>query len=379
MSASVLDRAALYYPYIHIEPDKVNWLKATLLCFPQIRRMIPAGFPRNDAPEIQDFQREKNAHGDALLGDEELDMDVYNSTARLAQDRLLSKLEQHEDLILRRFSKKVTAKPYDYKIYRGKVHDGIWEFLLKHELGNVAEGSKENPFSFNVQPDLGEAIMSTIAIALARAKGLDIVTSDSEIHNALVIQSEDEVFDALLNLRAPRNDVSDAEKVDELAQVVIKTRFDVQRLTAAQIAELHKQGKNLIAFKQALMPIATQISSATDKGEREELFRRKANEVIEKWEGYKSGLPGFAMAALVEAQDTKPPEYAMSMIATGTAAWMPIVGIGIAVGVLAYKGYKIVKTFKEGTANPFNYLTQIQTNGAVLVGAPNLPGEVETN
>src|ERR1051325_8817820 len=166
--STVLDRDALHYPYIHIEPDKLNWLKATLLCCPQIRRMIPVGFPRNDAPEIQDFQREKNAHGDALVGDEYLNMDMHDSTAKLAQDRLLYKLEQHEDLIVRRFSKKVSVNQYDYKIYRGKVHDGIWEFLLKHELGNVAEGPKENPFSFNVQPDLGEAIMSTIAIALAR-------------------------------------------------------------------------------------------------------------------------------------------------------------------------------------------------------------------
>jgi hypothetical protein len=45
---------ALYYPYIHIRD--VNWLKGTLLLFPQVRRMIPYGnFTPDDSPEIRAF------------------------------------------------------------------------------------------------------------------------------------------------------------------------------------------------------------------------------------------------------------------------------------------------------------------------------------
>ena len=43
MNAGVaLDRDALYYPFIHI--TDVNWLKATLLCFPRVRRMVPQSY-----------------------------------------------------------------------------------------------------------------------------------------------------------------------------------------------------------------------------------------------------------------------------------------------------------------------------------------------
>lgn len=105
MSSAVLDRAALYYPYIHIEPDKIDWLKATLLCFPQIRRTIPAGFDPNDAPEIWEFQREKNANGEVLFDSEYLDMSSESSAPKRAQERLLRKLRQLEQQIIERFSK----------------------------------------------------------------------------------------------------------------------------------------------------------------------------------------------------------------------------------------------------------------------------------
>ena len=48
MSAEVaLDRDALYYPFIHI--TDVNWLKATLLCFPGVRRMVPQSYVPTDS------------------------------------------------------------------------------------------------------------------------------------------------------------------------------------------------------------------------------------------------------------------------------------------------------------------------------------------
>jgi hypothetical protein len=54
-----LDRDALYYPYIHFRD--VNWLKATLLCFPQVRRMVPPEFSLNDSPEVAQFTALKGA------------------------------------------------------------------------------------------------------------------------------------------------------------------------------------------------------------------------------------------------------------------------------------------------------------------------------
>ncbi len=81
---------------------------------------------------------------------------------------------------------------------------------------------------------------------------------------------------------------------------MIRTKFDVSRLSAAQIAELHKEGKSLMEFKKALLPIAAQIPGIEDPEERERRFRQKADVVIDQWETYKGKLPGFAAAALSE-------------------------------------------------------------------------------
>ena len=40
------DRDALYYPVIHVR--NLDWLKATLLRFPQVRRVVPPDFQLND-------------------------------------------------------------------------------------------------------------------------------------------------------------------------------------------------------------------------------------------------------------------------------------------------------------------------------------------
>ena len=78
----VLDRDALYYPYIHI--TDVNWLKATLLSFPQVRRIVPRDFDLNDSEEVRPFRSGTGARGDPLLGDEPAE----HFSAYQAQERL---------------------------------------------------------------------------------------------------------------------------------------------------------------------------------------------------------------------------------------------------------------------------------------------------
>jgi hypothetical protein len=41
-----LQRPALYYPYIHIRSE--HWLKATLLCAPAVKRIVPDGYEPGD-------------------------------------------------------------------------------------------------------------------------------------------------------------------------------------------------------------------------------------------------------------------------------------------------------------------------------------------
>lgn len=91
----------LYYP--HIQIDDVNWLKATLLCFPQVRRIRPEFYAPDDAPEIIEFQRVTGTRGEPLLVDEYTRAEDTAFPVRNAQERLLRLLMQNEELILRKY------------------------------------------------------------------------------------------------------------------------------------------------------------------------------------------------------------------------------------------------------------------------------------
>ena len=96
---NALDRDALYYPYITI--DNVNWLKATLLCFPQVRRIIPSGYVPEDIAAIRPFLKIKGARGEPLLGN----MYPDTSSCNAEQERLARLISDELPTFRRRFSK----------------------------------------------------------------------------------------------------------------------------------------------------------------------------------------------------------------------------------------------------------------------------------
>jgi hypothetical protein len=55
----------LYYPYINVR--SINWLKATLLCFPHVLRMLPQEYIRRDSPEMREFSETEGVSGRPLL------------------------------------------------------------------------------------------------------------------------------------------------------------------------------------------------------------------------------------------------------------------------------------------------------------------------
>ena len=82
-AAIQFDRGALFYPYVHVRDD--NWLKATLLTFPYLERMVPPGFKVNDLELANAF-----ASRESRLGKSMLDLECAPRTGqmgRLAIDR----------------------------------------------------------------------------------------------------------------------------------------------------------------------------------------------------------------------------------------------------------------------------------------------------
>jgi hypothetical protein len=366
------DRNALYYPYIHIRD--VNWLKATLLCFSQVRRIVPPDFHLNDLDEIRPFREIRGARGEPLLVEEFTDMQGGDSPVYRAQQRLLRTLNEHEEFVQRRYSRQAAIRefpedPNAFQMHTGKMLRELADYLTSKKLAwlpKTIPNTWVDSRWLALHPDLGEAVLSVVAIAIARAKGLDIVTNSGRVHHAIAALDEDEVLDQLLQRGEGRQQATAAELTDELAEILLTTRFDVSQLTVQQIAELIKDGKDLRAFKSALVPIAQSLPDIADPEERERRLREKAQEVMEEWGKYRKSLPRFAIDALVDATELKMPDIATALLAGATGVAL-VSGWGLAIGLLTWKAVGVYRKFKERESDPLRFLSSVQRAGATLV------------
>jgi hypothetical protein len=378
-----LDRPALYYPYIHIRD--ANWLKATLLCFPQVRRMVPRHYPLKDLPEVAEFRGIEGIHGEPLLIEEPTD----DFPVDMAQYRLFQTFESHLDFLLGRYSQEQTEHEYQktnsFEMHIGKMYN-LLLFLEGHGLAwHDREEFREDWFSLH--PKLGEAIMSVMAIAIARDKGLDIVTPSRTIHRALASLDESAVVNNLLEryeqpMKLPAQDVA-LELVDELAEVVMTTSFDVSRLTPQQIGELAREGKGMQKFKNELLTLVAAYPDIPDPEERRKRLEYTANEVIKRWKNYKKSLPKYALEAMASGvKDIKAPDLVKTAI-SGSAAGLGVsaastalfaAGAGLGVALIVYSGLKVWNSYVEKKNNPYQYLSRLEKYGAVLT----LPAQVQS-
>jgi hypothetical protein len=208
--------------------------------------------------------------------------------------------------------------------------------------------------------------MATIAIAIANERGLDIVTSDDSAHRSVCTQKQADVFDELLGSARPAPPAVSPEGVDELAGVFVTTYFDVSKLTAQQIADLQKDGKDLRRFKDAILPIAQQIPDIPNPDERARRLRDAAGQVNSEWKKYKKSLPRFAADAIFDATEAKLPAGVSAIL--GAVAFLPFgLVAGIAVGLTTYAGWRIWRKFQENINSPYQYLNRIHQAGATLI------------
>ncbi len=160
--STTTERAALYYPYIHIRSE--HWLKATLLNFPKVYRMVPIG---NYFPEDEDNIKAYTA-GDLLD-----DIDTSCAPARDAQRELLAKLthREHEKKLLKRY-KRVTkrrAPREKYLIHAEKLDVNLKRYLLGNKLAwpDSDLQAKGHRNWLGLDANLGSAVMSTLTRSYA--------------------------------------------------------------------------------------------------------------------------------------------------------------------------------------------------------------------
>ncbi len=375
---SVLDRDALYYPRIHV--TNLDWLKATLLCFPQIRTMVPKGYAidygkhSDEASEIEKFRELKGARNEPLLKEETLDIQAVQEV----QKKLLTELQNNEPLILENYSRKTTERKFagetdQFVICESKFILELLDYLESKQLAWDPRSDYAKWNLYVVHPRLGETIMSLTAIAVAKDRGLDIVTSSGKLHHALATQNEQEVINSVLYRRYEQttpSPIQATELTDELAMMVMTTQFDVSLLSPEQIVELIQDGKDLRKFKRATREIAEKIPDIKNPEERMKRLKVAAEEVIDEWHSYRQSLPRFALDALTDAASISTPPIVTGLLA-GTAN--PVIlatGLGLGVFFISYKGYKIWRNYKDTATGPYQFLSRIEKAGASIVSKP---------
>jgi hypothetical protein len=367
-ASTALERDALYYPYIHI--TDINWLKSTLLCFPNVRRMVPTSYTPDDSKEVREFCEVTGPRGMPLL----TSVNLFSPGASRAELNLLARLQANDSFIRSRYSRSKTLQQYPnpanyFILHDEKIISQLCNYLVGSEgnddLAWRTAAPPERPTRSNVgqwlalHPVLGRAILSVKAISIADEFGLDIVTDSSFVHHSVVSTTEDDTFEELIGKPAAHRDPTPDDTLDDLAEVVMATNFDVSRLSAKQIADLLSDGKDLRKFKDELIPIAASIPTIKEPKERAQRLKAAADEVSEKWNKYRKSLPRFALEALVDATEVKWPDVANSLILGGSSAVMIGSGIGLGIFLVSYSGVKIWRKYKEVSSSPYAYLNRI--------------------
>jgi hypothetical protein len=363
----VVDRGALYYPFIHVRDD--NWLKATLLCFPFVDRMVPKGYEVNDGDVASFFAKAAGRSGRSMLGRR----DVGDPATEHARMVLLAKLTEdvREGRVVDRFSRQAARRRYEdgdnsFQIHEYKIGSALVDFLRTHDLA----WAPTNPVRGNarwwaVHPVLGEAIMSTNAVALANAHDLEIVTNDGPIHQSLLGSTADTVYDVLIRQQLFGLPRPTDEKVNDLVRFVIVSGFDLEKLSLEDVAELNQSRGDLSALKSELLAQLDDVGDVPDRDAWNDLLSVRAKEVVNEW-SERSSLKSLVRKADAGeiADDLKGSlqEIAPSVVTGGFATALVGAVPGLVVGVII-GAVQLVMKWRQ-SQRPYRFLSRLEKKGA---------------
>ncbi|HWB85013.1 MAG TPA: hypothetical protein VG675_12785 [Bryobacteraceae bacterium] len=369
-------RFALYYPYIHIR--SLNWLKATLLCFRQVRRIVPNNFTLRDLPVIQPFRNLAGPYG-PLLTVAQLDADgVKQSLARLHH-----KLEENLDRVVANYAQNIPEKyqagpeafEINKKILNASPGHVLADLLEKNGLGwYTRRDTLPDALDWlTVHPTLGSAIMTTLALSVSRLEGLDIVTPNPKVHQSLIATRESEIFDVLLGIDQPDSGSKPPVDAPELAQIVLTTGFDLTRLTPENIKNLLDEEKDLSRFLGVVNSFSSRIPAGLSAEERARRLKLEVDAVLSEWHEYHRKLPKFAREAIIEKAVEKVPEKLVEILPVATGATLAVHALGALPGLsVALVTAGGIRMYKE-RHGPYRFLNHVQKAVDHSIGSIYVP------
>lgn len=350
-------RPALYYPYIHIRSE--HWLKATLLCVPSVKRIVPTEYVPEDRSNILKYTQLKGPHGFLLQA-----VRSDSTASRAAQRRLTQKVEQHIDTIKALYQRSTAPGPDRYWIHDQKLSYALRNHLQQHELAwdsHDPHGHGDRQW-LALHPTLGSALMTTIGLSIAKAERLDVVTPSRRFHETLLATEEEDVFERLLTgKRARRVPLQQARH--DLGELVIALGTNLQALPAEAIPDL-QQSDRFIAFQKLIRQTAAVVNREGDSRDYRRELEQEAHDLIDAWRDSKRTFSRGVRQSVFE-QGARTAVLA-KVAATGHAV---AAGAGLSIFLVAQKVRQLRKTHG---GDPLHYLTQVRaaTDKGMLLRFP---------
>jgi hypothetical protein len=340
---------ALYYPYIHIRSEQ--WLKATLLTAPTVKRIVPENYTPEDEPNIVRYTTIAGPHGKLLQA-----VPSFTPAAHEAQLRLLEKLQEHAALIDAKYDHIHAPRGDEYWIHEAKFIGELLNHLKAHHLAWSSYHSHAYGHRtwYALHPVLGKAIMTTLGLSIAREQRYDIVTAEGAFHEALLATNAHDVFDELLRDGPNDTEQTRPQARQDLAQrVVFLTGINYEALRPESIPEL-QASTQFQSFQRILRAGASTIDVNVDADVYSAQVEEEANHIISAWHDIKRTLGKGVREALFDGALTLGTEVLKALSNPPGKTNLYIAG-GLLVYRLTTKGLQLAKDKNS----PYQYLSQV--------------------
>jgi hypothetical protein len=375
---------ALYYPYIHIRD--VNWLKATLLLFSQVKRMVPTNSTPADTPDVKLFTHFPSDM-EPLIAPAQLDSCRVIEAQKYLANKLLCDANNPE--FERAFGKETArqelpADGFGFQIHQSKLSRKLREALRESNL--AWKPGQFEPYSFSTEyielhPRVGQAVMATLAIACAKSEGLDIVgDSRSEgLHKCLLEKDSHSVYETWLNLDTRPPDPP-AATGRELFEFLVGFACDVSNLQPSDLAAMRADREPIRKLMSRLNEHAKNIDPMDEGPRRVEQFKDEATAILKAWRQDRANMSAFwrqffghgladAGVKFFEKVADKTVAGAglgaIPGLTFGSLAMSGIVGAaaGLSIGLVAHAGRSMAAIRKTERESLYRYLTLLGKAG----------------
>lgn len=381
-----MSREALYYPYIGIR--RIEWLKANLLMFDRVRRMTPYNIevvPGDDA-EVRAFIAAELLQPANLDGEscKRLQVELADEIARDSQS--VSFLERFGPAAAIR-TRNENNDTYGFQISAAKMRYELRDALLNNELA-WNPGHPDSRFAdyLEMHPNVGQAVMSTLAIGCAQDDGYDIVADERSgaLHHCLIDLDAQEVYDSWLRDGIRSNAIPVSGR--SVFEYMIAFACDPSQLSCRQLAEMPDEIRHQVGdlVRQLSIDLGPPLVIENPKRRQQALkdvvdsARRDWEQSRNSWSNFWKSFfgadiidPGEQFVEKLQEKVSKIKEEIQTPVIAGTlAAWFghsvdPVMMLPLSggVAVAAYGIKTALRRRHEAATSPYRFLTTAETLG----------------